>query len=68
MGRLENPTIEMRIDPEKVTNPQKIEEVYLKVETLAWKERRLIEHKEKRKALEDALSARAWATLPKLLL
>jgi len=54
-AQMESPTIELRIDKETVKNPEKIEEIYAKTESLVWKENRVIVHERHRENLENAL-------------
>lgn len=55
MGNLENPTIEMIMDQDRYASLENINQVYLEIEQLVWRENRLVELEKSRKELTDAL-------------
>lgn len=55
MASLEKPTIQVSIDQLHSEDLKKVENVFVEMENLAWKEKRLLEYEAKRKQLLDAL-------------
>ena len=51
MSNLESPTIEIALQDYKVENLETFEKVFMKIEDLAWRENRLLEHEEQRKKI-----------------